>query len=214
MKHVFALTLFTLLALAGCKTETKTLLFNGENLNNWTIHLPDTVNEADVFRVEDGKIFVGGIPNGYIKTKEMYDNYELHVEWRWLEEPKNSGVLLHATGEDMIWPNCIEAQLKAGNAGDFVLIGKGAGITVGGEAFLVESEENRYVVAEKMEDSSENPAGEWNTYEITVTDDAIKLLVNGVLQNEGSNPTKTRGHICIQSEGGPMEFRNVYLVKL
>jgi len=214
MKRVFLpLTFIGLLILSSCANDDKILLFNGGNLDNWSVFLPDTVEQASVFRVQDGKLFVGGIPNGYIKTLDQYSSYELHVEWRWLSEPANSGVLLHTTGEDMIWPNCIEAQLKSGNAGDFVLIGKGVGLTVNGTNYLVESEENRYKVADKFEESSENTPGEWNTYDISVSESGIELVVNGVLQNRCTAPTKTKGHICIQSEGGPMEFRNVYLVE-
>ncbi|MCF8226158.1 MAG: DUF1080 domain-containing protein [Bacteroidales bacterium] len=214
MRRIILFAILVAVVASSCSVEEKTLLFNGQNLTNWSIHLPDSIDEGSVFYVDDEKIHVGGIPNGYIKTNEMYDNYKLHVEWRWIDQPKNSGVLLHATGEDMIWPNCIEAQLMAGKAGDFVLIGKGSGITVNGQEYLVESEENRYLVSDKFEESSENQPGEWNSYDITVTDTNIKLKVNDVLQNEGINPTRTRGHICIQSEGGPMEFRNIYLVKL
>ncbi len=200
-----------LLAIFACSSEEKIELFNGENLNNWTIFLPDSVDKESVFRAEDGKLFVGGIPNGYIRTIEEYDAYELHLEWRWLEEPKNSGVLLHTTGEDMLWPNCIEAQLMAGKAGDFVLIGKGAGITVKDTVYIIESEENRFKVIPKIEESTELSPGEWNSYDITVTPEKIVLKVNGVVQNTGTSPTKSKGSICIQSEGGPMEFRNIYL---
>jgi len=211
MKKGLIIILIAGAIVSACTTDSKIELFNGENLDNWTIVLPDSVDKASVFRVENGNLYVGGIPNGYIRTNKQYDSYELHLQWRWVEEPKNSGVLLHATGEDMVWPNCIEAQLMAGNAGDFVLIGKGVGITANDTSYMVESEENRFQVIEKKAESSEYEPGEWNTYDITVTEESIKLAVNGVVQNIGTHPTKTRGHICIQSEGGPMEFRNITL---
>lgn len=203
-----------LLALFACSSQEKIELFNGENLDNWSIFLPDSVDQGSVFRVEGGNLFVGGVPNGYIRTIEEYGSYELHAEWRWLEEPKNSGVLLHTTGEDMIWPNCIEAQLMSGKAGDFVLMGKGTGITVNDTAYVIESEEKRYKVIPKFEESSELSPGEWNSYDITVTPEKIVLKVNGVVQNIGTSPTKSKGNICIQSEGGPIEFRNIYLKPL
>jgi len=203
-----------LLAMSACSSEEKIELFNGENLDNWSIFLPDSVDQHSVFRAEGGNLYVGGVPNGYIRTVDEYEAYELHLEWRWLEEPKNSGVLLHTTGEDMIWPNCIEAQIKAGNAGDFVLMGKGTGIMVDGMLNVIESEEKRYKALPKMEESSELSPGEWNSYDITVTPEKIVLKVNGVIQNTGTLPTKTKGSICLQSEGGPMEFRNIYLKPL
>jgi hypothetical protein len=213
IRILLPLTLIASVILASCNHEEKIELFNGENLDNWTVVLPDTVEPSSVFRVQEGKLFVGGIPNGYIKTRDTYDNYDLHLEWRWVSEPKNSGVLLHATGRDRVWPDCIEAQLKSGNAGDFVLMGKGTGLTVKDTAYLVESDENRYMALKKFKLSSENPPGEWNNYDIFVSENRIELHVNGVLQNACTDPTKSSGHICIQSEGGPMEFRNIYLVK-
>jgi len=38
--------------------------------------------------------------------------------------------------------------------------------------------------------------------------------VNGVLQNEGTDASVTSGWICLQSEGSPIEFRNIYLQPL
>ncbi len=214
MKHIILpLAIIGMTLLTSCNNEEKINLFNGENLDNWSFVLPDTVEPSSVFRVQDGLLFVGGNSNGYIKTLDTYNNYDLHLEWRWVEEPKNSGVLLHATGRDRVWPDCIEAQLKSGNAGDFVLMGRGTGLTVKDTAYMVESEENRYMALKKFETSSENPPGEWNSYDISVSENRIELNVNGVLQNAGTDPTISSGHICIQSEGGPMEFRNIYLVK-
>jgi len=213
MKNLSILLLALILVNSACNNEERIELFNGENLENWTIVLPDSVDKNSVFYIDEGVLHVGGIPNGYIRTNESYENYKLHLEWRWLEEPKNSGILLHTTGEDRIWPNCIEAQLMNGNAGDFVLIGKGVGITVKDSAYRVESEENRFVIIPKFEESSENPAGEWNSYDISVSPESIKLEVNGVLQNECRAPSKRSGRICIQSEGGPMEFREVFILQ-
>ena len=74
--------------------------------------------------------------------------------------------------------------------------------------------EKQFVVVPKKEQGSENPPGQWNTYEIECLKDTIRCSVNGVLQNEGSNATETAGWICLQSEGSPIEFRNIYLERL
>ena len=103
----------------SCKEDAGTSLINDEDLSNWTIYLEDPDADPDVvFRVEDGVIKVTGIPNGYIRTKESFSNYKLHVEWRWTAEPANSGVLVHTQGEDLFWPKSIECQLQNQNAGD------------------------------------------------------------------------------------------------
>ena len=155
-----------------------------------------------------------GDPFGYIRTRDSFNSYKLHLEWRWVEEPANSGVLLNVQGPELIFPHCIEAQLMNGGAGDFVLMGKGATITVKDSSYTVLSEENRYLGIQKFEESSEHAAGEWNTYDITVKDGTIELVVNGVLQNVGTGINPAGGNIALQSEGGPIQFRNIYLQPL
>ncbi len=56
----------------------------------------------------------------------------------------------------------------------------------------------------------EKPAGEWNEAEIVCQGDRMAVYINGVLQNECSGTNRT-GYIALQSEGGTLEFRNVYL---
>ena len=210
-----ALLLGLSLAVLSCSTENKIELFNGQDLDNWNIIVGSEDGEPkDLFYVEDGLMNTLGDPFGYIRTKESYSNFKLHLEWRWTEEPSNSGVLLNVQGKDMIFPHCVEAQLMHGKAGDFVLMGKGAAITVKDSTYLVTSEEKRYLAIPKFEESSEKPAGEWNTYEITSKDGTLELFVNGVLQNKGTGMSLTEGNIALQSEGGPMQFRNIYLQPL
>ena len=210
-----ALLLVLSLVVFSCSTEKKIELFNGQDLDNWNIIVDSEDGEPkDLFYVEDGLMNTIGDPFGYIQTKESYNNYKLHLEWRWTEEPSNSGVLLNVQGPELIFPHCVEAQLMHGKAGDFVLMGKGAAITVKDSTYLVTSEERRYLAIPKFEDSSENPTGEWNSYDITSKDGTLELYVNGVLQNKGTGMTLTEGNIALQSEGGPMQFRNIYLQPL
>ena len=210
-----ALLLGLSLLVLSCSTDNKIELFNGQDLDNWNIIVDSEDGEPkDLFYVEDGLMNTIGDPFGYIRTKESYSNYKLHLEWRWTEEPSNSGVLLNVQGPELIFPHCVEAQLMHGKAGDFVLMGKGAAITVKDSTYLVTSEERRYLAIPKFEESSENPAGEWNSYDITSRDGILELYVNGVLQNKGTGMTLTEGNIALQSEGGPMQFRNIYLQPL
>ena len=201
--------------LITCSTDNKIELFNGQDLDNWYIVVDSEDGEPkDLFYVEDGLLNTIGAPFGYIRTRESYSNYKLHLEWRWVQEPANSGVLLNVQGEDIIFPHCVEAQLMNGRAGDIVLMGKGAAITVKDSTYTVVSEERRYLAIQKFEESTENPAGEWNSYDITSVDGTLELLVNGVLQNKGTEMTLTEGNIALQSEGGPIQFRNIYLEPL
>ncbi len=201
--------------LSMCTRENKVLLFNGKDLTNWDRVVFEEADVDEVFQVGDGVIRVSGVPNGYMVTRDSYSNYRLHVEWRWVAEPTNSGVLLHVQETNLEeWPLCIEAQLMDSNAGDIVMIGHDAGISVGDSTYSINPEGGRFKIARKLEQSTENPAGEWNSYEITCDGNNIELIVNGALQNKGTNATLSSGPIALQSEGSPIEFRNVYLIPL
>src|SRR5205823_1694497 len=94
-------------------------LFNGKDLSNfeWVSSKPD-VKMDDVWSMHDGILHCKGTPAGYIKTKDQYTNFILHVEWRFIKEG-NGGVLIRKTGPDKVWPKSIECQLQSKNAGDF-----------------------------------------------------------------------------------------------
>jgi hypothetical protein len=190
--------------------KEKTPLFNGKDFAGWVKFIPNKRVDVDkVWTVKDGVIHCLGKPNGYIRTEKAYANYKLHLEWRWVEKPTNSGVLLHKAGPERVWPKCIEAQLMHKNAGDFWLLTHSTlkvGDTVKGPG--------AYVNVKKKRPSNEKPPGEWNTYDITCDGGAVKLTVNGLLQNEGTDANPSSGPICLQSEGSPIEFRNVYLEPL
>jgi len=187
------------------KTE-KTVLFNGKDLSNWVFKLKDpSIDPATVFTVNKGVIKISGNPFGYMRTKEIYSDYKLHVEWRWPAEPTNSGVFVNAQGPDSIWIKCIECQLKAGNAGDFVCMNG---------ADMNERQDKSKMGVNKFVDSSEKPAGEWNTMKVICKGNIIEVYINGVLQNRGTNVSVNKGYICLQSEGKEIEFKNIHLTKL
>jgi hypothetical protein len=200
------------------RPTTKVDLFDGKSLDGWTPFSPakkqgkDTPpTDAKVWSVQDGVIHCEGKPSGYLRTNKDYADYQLHLEWRWVGKPTNSGVLLHKTGPDILWPTSVEAQLMHENAGDFYLINLSS-LTVHGKQLgpVVKP----YLRAKKMESSSENPPGEWNRYDIVCEGDSIQLTVNGVLQNKGAGANPRSGAICLQSEGSPIQFRNIYLKPL
>lgn len=208
-----------LLVLTGCQgmlggraAGKRVSLWNGEDFSGWKRVVSDpTVDVDEIWQVRDGVIYCSGAVNGYMRTTQAYRDYHLHVEWRWPDTPTNSGVLLHVSEPDQVWPPCIECQLRASNAGDFVLI-NGTGLTVDG---VDRQDSNRqFVVIVKKSPTSEKPAGQWNSYDIYCEGDTIRCYVNGVLQNEGTNAIPSFGYIGLQSEGGPIEFRNIYLVPL
>ena len=189
------------------KKESKMVeLFNGKDLTNWVFKLKDpSIDPATVFLVNNGIIHITGNPFGYMRTKETFSDYKLHVEWRWPTEATNSGVFVHAQPPDSIWLRCVECQLKAGNAGDFVCMNG---------ADMDQRTDKSKPFVNKLATSSEKPTGEWNTMEVICKSNTIEVYVNGVLQNKCTNVNLNKGSICLQSEGKDIEFRNVYLTRL
>lgn len=203
-RNLAALLILGIFCFLSCG-ERETKLFNGKNLDGWTIHLaPDSgdVLESLVFCAKEGLINIAGQPFGYMITDKSFKDYKLHLEWRWPGEPSNSGIFLHAEPIDGVWPRCAEVNLMAGRAGDM--------IASGGSSFE-ELAEGRFLRSTK--ESAEHPAGEWNTAEIVCKGNFIQAYINGVLMNE-AHFDRSEGPIALQSEGGPLEIRNVYLTPL
>ncbi|MEW4567264.1 DUF1080 domain-containing protein [Tautonia sp. JC769] len=187
-------------------------LFNGNDLSGWTAVLADENAKAeDVWSVQDGVLHCKGQPVGYIKTEDEYRDYELSLQWRFPEgsEGGNSGVLVHTSepGAIGIWPKSIEVQLHRGDAGDFWVIGTDLD---------VENEDERKMGRRHLNltDDSENPIGQWNTMVIVCQGDTITVTVNGDRVNQATNCSATEGAISLQSEGAPIEFREIILTPL
>jgi hypothetical protein len=187
-------------------------IFNGKDLAGWKVFVDPKAkgkaNPDDMFVVKDGVIECAGQPSGYIITEKEYGDYVLELEWKWPAKAGNSGVLLHCSGKDMIWPKSAEAQLFAKNAGDIWLIG---GYKLDVDEGRQDKKTPRHYFRMNKEKSVEKKPGEWNKYKITCKGDTIKLEVNGELLNEGKGGELTKGKIALQSEGSPIHFRNVKL---
>jgi hypothetical protein len=162
----------------------------------------------DVWKVEGGKIRCSGVPNGYLRTTGDYKDFALSLEWRWAEKPGNSGVLLRVTGPDKIWPKTVEAQLQSGNAGDFWLMD---GATLDTDPARTDPKAPNHRTKIK---AAEKAPGEWNLYEITMDGGWVLLRVNGEPVNEGTGAEEVAGRIALQSEGAPIEFRNIRLTPI
>src|SRR5262249_21953408 len=103
-------------------------LFNGKDLSGWKVFLDpkSKVDPDKVWSVKDGMLICKGQPFGYLITDKDHGNYVLKVQWRWTPEgdnnKRNSGVFVHVSGKDQIWPKGVEAQLYRDHAGDFWLV--------------------------------------------------------------------------------------------
>lgn len=194
-------------------------LFNGKNLDGWVLFLKHNDATADpktdtkgVFKVEDGAIHVSGEEFGGITTDKEFENYHLTVEFKWGEKrwpprekaPRDSGILMHCVGPDKVWTKSIECQIQEKDCGDFWMV-DGTELTVDGKV------EKTY---KKKTKDAEKPFGEWNTIEVICDGDKITNIVNGVVVNEGSHASVTKGRILLQSEGAEVFYRKVDLKPL
>jgi hypothetical protein len=59
-----------------------------------------------------------------------------------------------------------------------------------------------------------NASPEWNHYLITCQNGAISLEVNGKVVTKGKDVLPRKGYICLESEGSPIEFRNLRIKEL
>ena len=152
--------------------------------------------------MKDGLIRLTGKPNGYFATKSKYKNYRLKFDWRY-ERPENlksdasfdgnSGLLIHIEGPDKLWPRCIEVQLMNADAGNILALGgkfQGA----------------KDASAQKK---AIKPVGEWNAEVVDCKDGAIRVLINEIEVAKGTGAVPSEGRIGWQSEGRPIEFRNI-----
>ncbi len=149
----------------------------------------DTVGQQTTFSVKDGMLTTTGTPNGYVRTSDVYDNFVFHVEVRFSTKG-NSGVLVHIQNDE-VWPKAIECQLYQSHMGRIFPI------------------QGAYLEGGEMIHEASKPVGEWNTYEVYSEEGRLATVLNGVIVGLGSNANPRIGHIALQAEGVPAEFRNI-----
>lgn len=199
-------------------------LFNKINLSGWHADVPDLDTDTTLqtpFLVRDSLLVSLGVPNGHLITDSAYENYELDVEYRFVNEPGNCGVLVHASTPRSLYqmfPKSLEVQMMHENAGDFWCIvenietndmeqRRGAKENWG----ITEGKERRI---KNLTDGTENSLGEWNQMKIRCQNDSITVWLNHVLVNQGWNCTARKGQIAIQAEGAEVEFRKITLTDI
>jgi hypothetical protein len=168
--------------------------------------------DGDTMSIKDGVVYITGRPNGYFATKDEYKNYILRFDWMY-ERPEdleseeafrgNSGVLLHIVGEHKVWPQCIEAQLQNRDAGRV--------FAINGSEFEGEIEPADRQSAQR---EAIKAVGEWNEMEIVCENGEITSKINGKLIDKGKGAEPPQGQIGFQSEGAPIQFRNMRIKSL
>ena len=196
--------------LAGAQRASP--LFDGRDFSSFELVSATATPPAASFSMrDDGVIAASGLPTGYLVTRQSYQNYRLHVEWRWSGKPGNAGVLLHVLGgpKDRAWPLSLQLQTKHGNVGDV--------LPMAGASFnepLTSAPGAAVAIKGFTGVDSERPPGQWNSADILSRDGTIEVSINGVAQNRVTGAAPHGGKIGFQLEGTPFEMRNVTILRL
>ncbi|MDG3007982.1 3-keto-disaccharide hydrolase [Paludisphaera mucosa] len=190
-------------------------------------------DEADTWTFADDKaeIRCKGTPVGVIRTKDAVKNFELVVEWRHLRSGGNSGVFVWAPPKALadlkpghLPPGGIEVQiLDHGYAEQYKLsTGKTADwFTTHGDVFPVGSSTMKPFPPLSPDGSRSFPTkhrswglNQWNHYYVRGVNGEIRLWVNGEEVSGGAQCQPAEGHLCLEAEGSPLEFRNLRIREL
>ena len=166
-------------------------LGNGKDMSNFDI----VGAPASIWTVEGDVIKCKGKPNGYFVTKTSYKNFVLRFDFRYPEKAGNSGYLIYCTGKPKVWPKCIEVQGQYAGVGSIFPIGGATGA--------------RPKVDDAVRKKVRKPHTEWNSLEIVSKDGALTAKLNGKVISQSEPYDLTEGTIGFQSEGAPIDFRNI-----
>jgi len=179
-------------------------LFNGQNLDGWVVEN----STANNFRVVDGVLRVEG-PEGWLRSERQYGDFSLHVEVRFLTSDADSGVFLRAPGPASNifirgWPaNAYQVQVRD------MSVNRTTNPFWAGNLYRHRVPQGPTTYLPDAAIAAVRPTGEWQTFEIDVTADRVRVRLNGahVLEAEGIvNPS---GFIGIQGETGALEYRRI-----
>jgi hypothetical protein len=190
--------------------SAKTELFNGKDTVGWVV-FPEATSK-DTWSIKDGLLTCTGKPNGFLRTEKSYKQYKFTVEWRFTK-PGNTGVIVHMTPPDAVWPKSIECQGMHDRQGDFYFW-NGATVKDGTELKDKKSGKIRgYRIGRPVADA-EKPVGEWNTFTTICDKDTVTIIVNGKEVNKATGANPTEGFIGLQVEGAAFEVKRCTLEPL
>ncbi|MFF1300327.1 MULTISPECIES: ThuA domain-containing protein [unclassified Streptomyces] len=190
-------------AQADCRPENGYRpLFDGtaESLGGWRQAGPGS------FTLDDGTITSSGGMGMLWYAASDFRAYSLKLDWRTAGDD-NSGVFVGFPPSDDPWSavnNGYEIQIDATDAPE-----KTTGSVYGFRSADL-----------KKRDHALNPPGEWNTYEIRVEGERLRVWLNGVKINDFTNTDPARsltdGHFGIQNHGADdqVSFRIIRVKEL
>ena len=185
----------------------------------------------DTWTWNDGLLTCSGKPIGVMRTQQKFTNFELVVSWRHLRSAGNSGVFVWVPDEalkdlqpDVLPKYGIEVQMldhgfkeqyekRSGKKGDW--------FTTNGDIFAVGNSKLTPFPPLSPNGSRSFPrknlskgVGEWNHYYVRGINGEVRLWVNGEEVSGGTGADPRTGYLCLESEGSPIEFKNIRVREL
>ncbi len=215
MRTTILVTLVSAICFSGgarSDEEERVSLFNGKDLDGWvaegaTEYQDKAGKGQPVWTVQDGLVHCAGHGYGFLRYKQKYADFVLHVEYRMA--PKcNSGIGIRAAPYD---PKRDEASRPSYYSYEIQLLDDaGTKPTKKGSGSLY-----RYVAPKA------NPvkaAPQWNTIEIECAGPRIKVTINEqvVIDFDQTTLSETKnkplkGYVCLQDHHGVIDFRNIWI---
>jgi hypothetical protein len=174
-------------------------LFNGKDLDGWTIH------GTELWYVEDGLLVCESGPDkayGYLSTNAFYDDFELTLEFK-QEANGNSGVFIRST---------VEGTKVSGWQVEVAPPGSDTG-------GIYESYGRGWLIKPDPSKDEALKMGAWNKMKIRVQGSIVSTWLNGVsmVKLEDEKIGKGKGAVALQIHDGggiKVRWRNLMLTAL
>jgi len=174
-------------------------LFNGKDLDGWTIH------GTELWYVEDGLLVCESGPDkayGYLSTNAFYDDFELTLEFK-QEANGNSGVFIRST---------VEGTKVSGWQVEVAPPGSDTG-------GIYESYGRGWLIKPDPSKDEALKMGAWNKMKIRVQGNKVSTWLNGVsmVELEDEKIGNGKGAVALQIHDGggiKVRWRNLMLTAL
>ncbi len=179
---------------------------------------------------KDGVIHCTGQPVSVIRSKKQYTNFEMVCQWRHLKPAGNSGIFVWTIPASLErlkgpgLPHGVEVQvLDLGYKESYEQGGKRKAdwFTCHGDVFPVGETQMTPFPPVAPNGTRSFPSKElslgvnqWNHYYVRAINGEVRLWVNGEEVSGGTDITPSTGYLCLESEGSPVEFRNLKIREL
>jgi hypothetical protein len=187
--------------------------------------------DPDTWTWNGGSVHCTGKPVGVIRSQKLFGNFELVAQWRHLSSGGNSGIFVWAPEKavtdvpyNRLPSGGIEVQvLDHGYAEQFEKrTGKKPDwFTTDGDVFPVGTSDMTPFPPVSPKGKRSFPSkrlsrgvNQWNHYYVRCINGEVRLWVNGEEVSGGTGCKPSQGYLCLESEGAPVDFRDLRIREL